>query len=163
MKSLQLLASIIQKETGLAHDRIWVYNQRRNIPNDSNLYIVLHRLGMKPYGNNSRHNGDSATGGVWMQEQVAISLFSRTPEAVSYTPKVLAALVSEYSQYRQQLEGFKIAKVPLSVVDASDVDGAAFLYRTVITVNIMGAYDSTSEATFFDPDTVSFNVDYTEA
>jgi hypothetical protein len=163
MKTLQVVASIIQKFTNIPQANIWVYSQRRNIPADKGLYIVVGWLGSKPYGNNSRHNGDSSTGAVFTQEQISITLLSYSTEAVTQVPNVLAALRSEYSQYRQQLDGYKIASIPLSVVDASEVDGAAILYRTVITVNIMGAIELSSEATFFDPDTVLFNVDYTEA
>lgn len=163
MKELQLLAGIIQKSMGLTEAQVWLYNQRRTIPNTSELFITLHRDAIRPYGNNSRQSGDDVKATQFFQTLVSIQMFSRSLEATTRLPEVLAAIRSPYSLYVQEKEGIKISSVPTSIVDASEVEGASMLYRTRIQIMVLSAYELVAGATYFDPDTIQFSVDETEA
>jgi hypothetical protein len=147
----------------LEADQIWIYNQRRNIPTSGGLFVSVHRIGVKPYGNNTKHNGNSVTSSQMMQEVIQIQLFSHDLSAVNRLPEAMAALGSPYSDYVQGRDGFRIGKVPVAVTDLSGLEGAGLLYRTAITVNVLTSYEQVAGATFFDPDTIDFSVDETEA
>lgn len=163
MNTLQVLADIIKKSVGLTDDQIWIYNQRHNIPSTSGLFVVISRVALKIYGNNSVQSGDTLSTGQWCQESLAINLLSKNLEAVERVPEVLGALVSPLSVFVQQQTGISIAKVPQSVVDTSSLEGAGMLFRTTITLQVLSAYEQTSGATFFDPNTVQFQLEETEA
>ena len=52
----QIICDIIKDGMALKDDQIWVYNQRRSIPEDKRLYITVGVMTMKPYGNNKTFN-----------------------------------------------------------------------------------------------------------
>ena len=163
MNSLQRIADILQKSMALEADQVWTYNQRRSIPTTSGLFISVQRMGLRPYGNNSKSNGDTVTASQMMQEAVTINLFSRDTSALDRLPEALAALRSPYSEFVQGRDGFRIGAVPVSVLDASGLEGSSLLYRTVVTVNVLTCYEQTTDTTYFDPDTIDFSIEETEA
>lgn len=163
MNSLQIIADIMKKSLNLTTDQIWIYNQRRNIPTTSGLFVVVTRVAMKPYANNNVIAGDSLVSGQWMQETISINMFSKNFEALDRVHEVLGALASPLSQFVQQQTGILIASIPQSVTDTSAVEGAGMLYRTTITTQVLTAYSAASDTTFFDPDTIQYSLEETEA
>ena len=163
MNSLQIVADILKKTLGLTSDQIWIYNQRRNIPTTSGLNITIGRVAIQPYGNNQVQSGSTLSSGQWFQESIAIDMFSKNTEAVDRVHEVVGALGSPLSSFIQQQTGISIARVPSSIVDTSALEGAGMLFRTTITINVLTAYEQTLGATYFDPDTVQYHLDETEA
>jgi hypothetical protein len=163
MNTLQIVASILKAHMGLTAEQIWIYNQRRNIPTTSGLFVTVGRVALKVYGNNSTQSGDSVTSGQWCQETIAINMFSKNMDAMERVPEALAALRSPTSVFTQQQHAISIAPIPQSVVDTSEVEGAGMLFRTTITIVVLSAYEQTSTATYFDPDTIQYSLEETEA
>lgn len=163
MRELQLLADVIQKSMGLTESQIWLFNQRRTIPTTTELFVSIHRDAVRVMGNNSKQSLDTVTAYQHFQAQVSIHAFSRSLDAMDRVPEILGAIRSPYSLYIQEKYGVRFSAVPTSVVDASDLEGAAMLYRTVLTIQVFSAAESTTAATYFDPDTVLFSVEETEA
>jgi hypothetical protein len=163
MNSLQIIADVIKKSLDLTSDQIWIYNQRRNIPSTSGLNITIGRVAIQTYGNNAVQVGDAITSGQWFQESIAIDMFSKNTEAFDRVHEVVGALGSPLSTFIQQQTGISIARVPSSIVDTSGLEGAGMLFRTTITINVLSAYEQTLGATYFDPSTIQYSLDETEA
>lgn len=163
MNSLQIVADILKKSLGLTNEQIWIYNQRRNIPSTSGLFVTVSRVAIQPYGNNASQSGATLTAGQWFQESLAINMFSKNTEALDRMPEVLGALASPLSIFVQQQTGISIGRIPQSVVDTSDLEGAGMLFRTTITIQVLSAYEQAHGATFFDPATIQYQLDETEA
>jgi len=150
----QIICDIIQKTMPLSIDQIWVYNQRRAIPEDQRLYITVGITSIKPYGNNSKQV--STVGGLveqnttYFSETISIDLFSYTTEAAERYSEVMACLKSTYSQQQQELLGMKIAELPTSINDVSAVEGAAILFRINITLNVLRKYDKLMDSQYYD-------------
>lgn len=159
----QIIADILKRGMALKDDQIWIYNQRRSIPEDKRLYIVIGIVGIKPYGNNNRNEWVAVTGpsgapggeyqdqlSQYMLETISINLFSYTQESLQRYHEVLGSLRSTYSQQLQESNGIKIAELPTAINDVSSIEGAALLYRIAITLPIFRKYDMILNAEYYD-------------
>lgn len=172
----QIICDILARGMGLGKDQIWIYNQRRSIPEDKRLYVVVGIAGLKAYGNNNRNawttgpTGPSGETGAtsyqdqltqYMLETISIDLFSYTQESLQRYNEVLGSLRSTYSQQIQELMGMKIAEVPISMNDVSFVEGAALIYRINITLPVFRKYDMILNADYYD-DIEGYSIDEIE-
>lgn len=150
----QIICDIIQKGMPLSLDQIWVYNQRRAIPEDHRLYVTVGITSIKPYGNNAKQvstlSGLQEEISTYFAEVISIDLFSYTTEAAERYSEILACLKSTYSQQQQELLGMKIAELPTSINDVSAVEGAAILFRINITLNVLRKYDKIMDSQYYD-------------
>ena len=150
----QIICDIIQNALVLDADQIWIYNQRRSIPEDKRMYISVGVLAIKPYGNNTKVEA-TATGmqdnmAQYIQETLEINIFSYTTEALERYPEILGALRGTYSQQVQEELALKIAVIPSNISDVSDIEGAARLYRIVITLPVLRKYSMLIGASYYD-------------
>lgn len=154
MVTPQVICQIISKTLKISKDQIWIYNQRRSIPEDKKLYIVVGLVSSKPYANMMKNT--SETSGMvdnlsqYVQEVISIDLFSYTTEAIERYAQIIGALRSTYSQQVQEATGLKIAEIPISVNDVSAVEGAAILYRMSIALNVLRKYDTIVPTQYYD-------------
>lgn len=150
----QILCDIIKNGMQLDSDQIWIYNQRRSIPEDKRMYIVISVVSIKPYANNNRPTG--MTGGMndlssqYVSELMQIDLMSYTMEALERYSEVMGSLVSTYSQQVQGLNALKIAEVPSAINDLSGIEGATMMNRLAITLPVLRKYDTIIGATYYD-------------
>lgn len=149
----QILCQIICEVTKIPTDHVWIWNQRRAIPEKKGLYIAVGLVSMKPYSNMMKNV--PTTGGMedrlsqYMQEICSIDLFSYDTEAIEKTPLILGALRSTYSQQQQELLGLKIAEI-LTINNVSEVEGSAILYRQAITLKVLRKYDTMTATQYYD-------------
>ncbi len=150
-----LVAEIIQKVMGLGgnpihkeNPRVWAWNQKYPMPDDDNIFIVLSRPRMKPFGSgifpsgtptddNSGPGWDQATKWVSMSATVDIHVYSRGLDIETRLAEIPMALSGPYSQFQQEANGFYIARVTQDAVDLSGLDGSAIPYHYVIPTVIM--------------------------
>ena len=150
----QIICDIIKNGLALKDDQVWIYNQRRSIPEDERMYVVVGMSAIKPYGNTNRqltgtnYMTDQTT--QYMQEMITIDVLSYTTEAIERYSEIFGALISTYSQQQQEALGMKIAEMPTTVNDVSEVEGATILYRIAITLNVLRKYDMLIAATYYD-------------
>lgn len=151
----QILLDIICTVLKIPTDQAWIWNQRRAIPEDKKMYVVAGLVSSKAYGNTMRN--ESVEGGgmndrltQYVQEVISIDLFSYTTEASERYPQILAALRSTYSQQAQEKLGLKIAEIPISISDVSEVEGAALIYRISIALNVLRKYDTIVSTQYYD-------------
>ena len=127
------------KELGLANDRVWIYNQKKNQPTDEKMFVVVSVLTCKPFANTSKFLPDGTTvQSINMMATLSLNVKSRSTEALLRKEEVLMALASHYAQSQQEQNSFLIGKLPpgAQFVNLSEVDGAAIPYRFNISVNM---------------------------
>lgn len=148
----QIICDIIRRGMSLDEDQIWIYNQRRNIPDDKRLYITVGVMAIKAYGNNVKFNPTTNKDDTsqFVQETISINLFSYTTEALERYHEVIGTLISTYSQQQQALLAMQIARVPTAINDVSAIESTTILYRIAITLPVLRKYDKLISAQYYD-------------
>ncbi|MEI6420622.1 MAG: hypothetical protein WCP55_00265 [Lentisphaerota bacterium] len=148
----KLICDMIQDAMVLDDDQIWIYNQRRAIPQDKRLYVVVGLISAKPYGNNSRFNSTTMSTEVtlYMQELISIDLFSYTMAAQERFHEALGAFQTTYGQQQCELNALRIAAIPMHVTDTSAIEGPTLLNRISISLQVLRKYDIVKASTYFD-------------
>ena len=142
MLAVQWVCDIIQTVMGLTDDQIWIYNQKKPIPNSAGLFVVVGIVDAKPYAVNVRNLGVSKeVRSVHMRETIGIDLFSSDLSAATQVAQLVGSLNSTYSAQVQEQYGFKIASVPQAVNNTSELEGSAMLTRFTVTTVLLTAYE----------------------
>lgn len=157
MLTVQYIADIIQTVMGLDDGRVWIYNQRRTIPTDKGLCVVVGMVSAEPFANVTQFNpaaqntaGATETVTTSMRELVSIDIFSADTTAAARAWEVVAALGSRYAQDSQADNQYKIASVPQAMQNVSELEGASILYRFTMSIPVLRSYSSTSDVTYYD-------------
>ena len=148
------ICDIIDKQLELAPGQIWMYNQKRNIPNDQGVYIVVNYDGQRIIGNVRREIA-TETGLLEYQSvhslaNYRVEVFSRSGEARNMREKVLMALNSTYAQQVQEKYGFQIARNSFQVTNTSEVEGVAELNRYSISFNVTYMTETAKDISYYD-------------
>jgi len=152
----QIICDIIKDGMSLLDSQIWIYNQRREIPQDKKLYIVVGLLSSAIYGNTSKQSNDPLVTDMpetltqYVKESITVNLFSYTTEALERYPEVIGSMMSTYSQRIQEAQALKIFSIPSNVNDVSAVEGSSLLNRTSITLQVLRKYDMILNADYYD-------------
>ena len=159
---LLLFCDIIQHEMELADGRVYLWDQKIMQPTDNDLYIAVSVGNCKAFG--SSNVSIPTAGGLTEQLSVnmlatlGVDIISRGPAARDRKEEVVMALASTYSQQQQTSNSFYIATLPTSIVNLSDIDGAAIPYRFHFSINMQYAQVKTKANQFFDTFTDSYIV-----
>lgn len=152
--TVDLIRDIVKHEMSLADDRIYIYNQKFDIPPDNNLFVVIEYRSSKIISSRNRNAQDN-TGEYYevqelsVQEQIVVQLFSRSLEALQRKEEAVMALYSIYSQQKQDAGSFKITR-NAPIEDLSSLEASAILYRFDIPVTIFTWYEKKKLAAFYD-------------
>lgn len=150
MLTQQLIAKIIQEVMSLEDGQIWIYNQQRPIPNTKGLFVVVGLVDSKPYAVNLHNLDGVEVRSVQMREIISIDLYSYDTSAPARLPELLGALHSTYGEQIQEHYGFKLAAVPMSCLNTSEVEGSAIPYRFTVTTTVLRAYSNTDPIDYYD-------------
>lgn len=154
MSALKELCRIIRTEMNLADDQVYLWDQKIDIPTDNRIYIPVGVASVKPYGNRRSYaviGGDfSEKQTLWVMSTVDITILGKTADARDRKEEVLLALSSTYSQQRQVEFGFKIATLPTSFVNLSEIDGPAIPYRFTISVALHYKVSKSKPVEYYD-------------
>jgi hypothetical protein len=153
ISTLTIICDIVKQYLELCDDQIWIYNQKKNIPTDSRLYVVVSYGGATPYANTKRHGGADglkAEHAQHVQESIKIDLLSASTAAVDRVCEVLGALLSDYSQSIQERYGLQIAAKPSQIQDTSAAEVTRNLFRTTIDVKVLRAYTQLKSVAYYD-------------
>ena len=151
---IKAICNILQHQLDLTDNQIWIYNQKRDIPNDFNMYIVVDYQGQRIIGN-IRKEIATETGLVEYQSlhslaTIRLDLFSRGNSARVNKDLVIMALNSTYSQQVQEANGFQIARNSFQVTNASIAEGVAELNRYSISFNVTYMSETTKSIEYYD-------------
>lgn len=144
----QIIVDVLNREMAMPENSVWVRNQNRLIPNDNGLYIVVGLNNAIPLSNvtnmEQEQNGlvtiIHQISQVQLQENIQIDILSRSNDALLRNWEIIAAMQSFYCQQQQELNNFKIFRLPRSFIDASESEGGSTLNRYSITVPAMVWY-----------------------
>lgn len=151
MLTVQYVCKIIQTVMGLEDGQIWIYNQRRLVPNTKGLFVIVGMIDSKPYGVNLHNMGtENEIRTVHMKETISIDLVSYDLTAPTRLAELIGAIHSTFSQQTQEQYGFKLASNPTSVLNTSEVEGSAMVNRFTVTTVALTAYDSNSPIEYYD-------------
>ena len=148
------ICDILKNQLSLTNEQIWIYNQKRDIPNDFGIYLVVSFVGQRVIGN-TRAEIPTAQGLYEYQSihnlaNYSIDLFSRGPEVRDMRDQVLMALNSTYSQQIQEEYSFQIARNSFQVTNTSEVEGVAELNRYSISFNVTYMSETSKNIDYFN-------------
>jgi hypothetical protein len=136
----QVIIDILNNEMDMPQNAVWLRQQNRTIPNDNGLYIAVGLVSAQTIGNvttmETISNEQCEVNQVMQQEAIQIDLLSsaESNQAMLRNWEVVAALQGFYSQQLQELNNFKIFRVPRSFIDTSSAEGGSMLQRYSITI-----------------------------
>lgn len=150
----QIICDILKEGMSLEDDQIWIFNQRRTIPQDKRLYVVVGLLSSRVYGNNNTLEYSDANVEdrleQFVRELISIDLMSYSMDAIERYGEVLGSLQSTYAQQTQEYYALQIAKIPLAINNVSSIDGATLLNRISISLHVMRKYSMILNTEFYD-------------
>ena len=151
---IKYVCDILQKQLDLADGQVWIYNEKVNIPNDFNMYIVVDYQGQRIIGNVRREeptpNGLIERQALHSMAILRLDLFSRGKQARINKDLVIMALNSTYSQQVQEAHGFQIARNSFQVTNTSEVEGTAELNRYSISFNVTYVTETSKSISYYD-------------
>jgi len=151
---IKYVCDILQKQLDLADGQVWIYNEKVNIPNDFNMYIVVDYQGQRIIGNVRREeptpNGLIERQALHSMAILRLDLFSRGKLARVNKDLVIMALNSTYSQQVQEAHGFQIARNSFQVTNTSEVEGTSELNRYSISFNVTYVTETSKSISYYD-------------
>jgi hypothetical protein len=154
-----VLVDIIRQYMGLDNEHIWQYNSLKVIPNNKDLYVVVHYLTSAPYSNNSKLVVDNevdppvATETITTQtkEYYTIEIASGIARtAISRKEEIVAALKGAYSQQKQYENAFRIFPLSNRIINVSRQEGGSMLNRFMIDIAVLATYETSREVSYYD-------------
>lgn len=151
---IKQICKILQNQLALTNEQIWIYNQKRNIPNDFGIYYVVQYNGQRIIGNIRKeiatNQGLVEYQSVHNLAQYNIEIFSRSNDVREAKDQAIMALNSTYSQQVQETNGFQIARNSFQVTNTSEVEGVAELNRYSISFNVTYMSETSKSIDYFD-------------
>ncbi len=166
MSSLDVIKQILDKEMKMPTGRVFAYNSNVDLPQDRNLFIVLHYTAKNPYSNNIRY--EHTTDGKLVEHQMSnfvedilISLMSVNQDARDRAHEVLMALRSNYAQVLQEQNKIHITTQG-DIIDKSFLEATSRLNRFDVRAKIYISYDKITNVDYYDkfPNTSKFEPEY---
>lgn len=152
-----LIAGLLRDYMDLKTEQVVVYNQKWKVPPDDGLYLTVSSLGpQKTYGTsaNTRLSDDGQDlledVSIAGQEMIALDLYSRSQEAVNRKEEPVLCLNSIAAQQLCEKWSLKLARIPLTMVDASALEGAGQLNRFHLAFAVLRTRTKTTIVESFD-------------
>lgn len=165
MSSLDVIKQILDKEMQMPKGRVFAYNSNVDLPQDRDLFIVLHYTSKTPYSNNIRYvsteNGLEEHQTSNFVEDILISLMSVNNDARDRGHEVLMALKSTYAQTLQENKGLHITTQG-DIVDKSFLEATSRYNRFDVRAKVYISYDKVVNVDYYDkfPNTSTFEPEF---
>lgn len=147
----QVIIDILNAEMQMPANSVWLREQNKTIPNDNGLYIAVGLVSAQTMANVTEIVNYNAQGqiipnnepgtvyevnNVKQQEAIQIDILSSAASnlAMFRNWEAIAALQSVYSQQQQELNNFKIFRIPRAFIDTSASEGGGILQKYSITI-----------------------------
>lgn len=145
-ETIELIAGLITDEMGLADGICQIYNQRRKLPAVRGFFIDVAIVGQRFHAVAKQYVDDATQIDLTeeqranAQEVIQIDIFSFDDSARLQKVNILFALTGTAAQQLSERWAMKIARLPSSFVDASEVQASKRLNRFAITFNVLRGY-----------------------
>lgn len=150
---IKVIADIISHQMNLSPERIFIFNDGRELPVDDGLYVVLSITSRPPFGIKSEYKTvDGVLTNVTsmnVAERIIASVISKNTDARKRACEVQLAMSSYYAENQQQINGFHIGKIA-PVTNNSGLEGTARLNRFDCEINIITAYEKADSVDYYD-------------
>lgn len=149
-ETIEIFCELISREMNAPLNAVQIYNQKRRLPTTKGYFVDVAIIGEKPFAVNSRQGPLYAnpeiqdllsTQTVNVQEMIQVDIFSYDASARLRKYDLLFALQGDSAQRMAEQYAFKIARLPQSFIDASEVEASARLNRFALTVLVLRAYE----------------------
>lgn len=144
----QIIIDILIQEMSLNSQNIWLRDENRNIPDTKGMFIVVGLMDAQPMANTTymtEKTIDTVTqqwqvSEVMMREIIQVDILSRDRQAKLRNWEIVAAMQSFYAQQQQELNNFKIFRIPTSFVNTSGAEGGSNINRYSISIPCFAWY-----------------------
>ena len=136
----EIFVDILRTQLELPTDSVWIRDQNKKIPNDTELYVIAGMVDSRPYSGKYEMVTRMTEGSdpqpyqveitsTQVRENIQVDILSRSNAAILRKNEVYLAFNSIYSKQQQELNNFKIARIPTSFVNSSSAEGGSTLNR----------------------------------
>lgn len=150
---VKIIADIISHEMKLPADRIFIYNDGRELPKDDGLYIVLYVTSRPPYGAKTEYRGSDENlveiQTLNVKEVIVASAVSKNTEARTRAYEVQMAVNSMFSQQEQEKYACHISRIA-PVRDFSFLEQTSRLNRFDTEITVLTVYEKTQPVDYYD-------------
>lgn len=145
------VCNIIQQGMALENGQVMLYNQKKNIPPTTNLWVTVEYLGGKPFSSVRKFDelGISQQS-VTIGAVFTIDIQSRDDSALERKEDVIMALGSQYAQSMQEKYGFKIGRLPSDLQNISGAEGAALPFHFTMSIQVQYKIDKQVPVDYYD-------------
>lgn len=165
MSSLDIIKQILVNQMGIDKSRVWAYNSNIDLPQDSNLFIILHYGERTPISNTIRYkttqNGLNEVQSMNVAENVIVSVMSKNNDARDKAPEVVMAMNSTFAR-QQQAENKMHISILGDVLDNSFLEATSRINRFDVQLRVFVSFDKIKAVDYYDkfPNTADFEGDY---
>lgn len=152
-----LIAGLLRGYMELKTEQVVVYNQKWKIPPDDRIYITIASIGpQKPYGATVEQrlsvDGSQLLEDVAIptREMIGVDIYSRSQDALNRKEEILQALASTQAQQLSEQWALKLARIPMTFVDLSGVEGVAILNRFHLAFAVLRTRTKTSVIEYYN-------------
>lgn len=155
------IAFILKAELSLDDSRVYIFNQKYNLPTDEGLLIAVGMESAKPFGSRSTVDGNGVeTQTVNASAMLWLDLVSRDTSAMDRKEEVIMALGSQFSQQMQEKYSFHIGRLPpVPIANLSEIEGDSVPFRFKIMTQVQYLVKKTKPANYYSTFTKSVTVE----
>ena len=154
---IKALADIICNQMGINQDRVFLLNDNRQIPNDSELYVTLDIIMQAPFGADVKYKETTLNNQQVYQEvqsmaikqTIVVSLVSKNSDARLRAYEVQMAMNSTYSEQSQETNGFHIASIS-PIHNRSFLEASSRLNRFDTEIAVITGIEKTQNVGYYD-------------
>jgi len=154
---IKIIGDILTEFMSLSAGQVMIYNQDFKLPETSGLFIILQYNSSQNYSSTNEFipadegiEGGQESITTLMKEDYTINVISKNDEARQRKEEVIMGLNSNFSQDKQGLYQFQIARVSNSFVNVSELEGAGMLNRFAINISLLAHYTKTINTSYYD-------------
>lgn len=149
---LKLVAGIIRDELSLRENQVMLAYQDFKIPKTQDLFMVLHTVSERVFGNSAKFNAATKTDvqDVNVSALIQVDMMSFDSSARLRKEEVVAALQSTRSQQVQEANFFQIARNVGEILDVTALEETAMLNRYTCDIRLTYARRFERYPNYFD-------------
>lgn len=154
---IKALADIICNQMNISSSRVFILNDNRQIPNDSELYVTLDIIMQAPFSSDVKYKETTLNNEQVYQEiqsmsikqTIVVSLVSKNSDARKRAYEVQMAMNSTYSEQSQESNGFHISSIS-PIHNRSFVEATARLNRFDTEVTVITGIEKKQNVNYYD-------------
>lgn len=154
LESIIVVMNILIEEMELDSQQIAVYNQKFDIPRNFDIFLYLSYLSQKHFGATLRYEtiNDIFTEikSISVQQIIGIDIVSRGREAQLRKEEVVLAFNSTFARQQMSENVLKLATLPLTFLDLSNLEGPAILNRYHMELVVLTLFEKQKAVGFYD-------------